>query len=85
MLNLDNSSFKLWLYIEKNQDEFELELSQKACENWGLKKDSYRRAKSELIQKNYLREVEPDIFEFNETPGEEGESNFSSNLTALDF
>lgn len=85
MLDLDNSSFKLWLYIEKNQDEFELELSQKACENWGLKKDSYRRAKLELIQKNYLREVEPDIFEFNEMPGEEGSSNFNSNLTALDF
>ena len=85
MVDLDNNSFKLWLYIEKNQDGFELELSQKACESWGLKKDSYRRAKSELIQKNYLREVEPDVFEFNETPGEEGISNFSSNLTALDF
>ena len=81
MVDLDNNSFKLWLYIEKNQDGFELELSQKACESWGLKKDSYRRAKLELIQKNYLREVEPDVFEFNE----EGSSNFSSNLTVLDF
>jgi len=54
MTNLKGSGFKLWFYINKNQEKFRLELSQKACADWGIKKDSYYSAVSELIEKNYL-------------------------------
>lgn len=68
MRNLDGGSFKLWLYIQKNQNDFEFALSQKACEEFGLKKDSYRRAKDELITKGYLRDQGNDVYEFVEEP-----------------
>ena len=42
------SGLLLWLYLNKNQDNYGLELSQVACEKWGLKKDSYYRAFAEL-------------------------------------
>ena len=44
MQQLKGEHLKLWLYLIKNKDNYELELSQKALEEWGLKKDSYYRA-----------------------------------------
>ena len=41
MKDLKGSSFKLWTYFNKNQDNYRFELSQKACAEWGIKKDSY--------------------------------------------
>ena len=38
---LSRSGLGLWLYFNKNQDDYQLELSQKACAEWGIKKDSY--------------------------------------------
>ena len=52
--NLKGSSFKLWFYIDKNQEKYQFELSQKACADWGIKKDSYYSAVNELIEQNYL-------------------------------
>ena len=50
-----NSGLLLWLYLNKNNDKFfPVELSQKACEEWGLKKDSYYRAFKELEKHGYL-------------------------------
>ena len=62
-------ALKLWLYLSHNQDGFKLNLSQKACENWGIKKDSYYRAKNKLIEKGYLipTDKEEDYI-FVETP-----------------
>ena len=45
----------MWLYLNKNQDNYRLELSQKACEEWGIKKDSYYDGVRNLIDKGYLR------------------------------
>lgn len=55
MSNLNGSSgLLLWLYLNKNMEGYSLELSQKACEEWGLKRDSYYRAFKELEAKGYL-------------------------------
>ena len=54
MNNLKGETLKLWLYLDKNIDSYELELSQKACEEWGLKKDAYYTAKKKLIELGYL-------------------------------
>ena len=70
--NLRDSSFRLWFYLAKNKDEFELGLSQKACANWGLKKDSYYRAVQELKQKGYLI-LENEVWHFYEEPKEQVE------------
>ena len=51
---LKGSSLKLWLYFNKNQDKYEFELSRVDCKNWGIKKDSYYNAISDLIDKGYL-------------------------------
>ena len=52
--HLKGSALKMWLYFNKNQGNFELELSQKACAAWGIKKDSYYDGIEELINKRYL-------------------------------
>jgi hypothetical protein len=44
----------MWLYFNKNQDGYDVELSQKACLNWGIKKDSYYAGFEELVDKGYL-------------------------------
>lgn len=55
MCNLNGSSgLLLWLYLDKNAEGYTLDLSQKACEAWGLKRDSYYRAFKELEDKGYL-------------------------------
>ena len=56
MSDLNGSSgLLLWLYLNKNQEGYALDLSQKACESWGLKRDSYYRAFRELVSKGYLK------------------------------
>lgn len=51
-----NSGLLLWLYLNKNHDNFfPIELSQKACAEWGLLKDSYYRAFNELEKHGFLR------------------------------
>lgn len=54
MQQLKGEHLKLWLYLVKNKDNYQLELSQKALEEWGLKKDSYYKAVKTLIDKGYL-------------------------------
>lgn len=87
MRDLDGGSLKLWLYIQKNQVNYEFDLSQVACEAWGLKRDSYRRAKQDLISKGYLVEVAGDgeNYEFYEVPLEGVSKNELEILTAKDF
>ena len=45
----------MWLYFNKNQDGYKFELSQKACQAWGIKKDSYYDGIRELELKGYLK------------------------------
>lgn len=73
MVELKGESFKLWVYLSKNKDGETWDLSQKACEAWGIKKDSYYKAKEVLVEKGYLRELGTDKFEFLEIPVEEVE------------
>lgn len=70
MKNLNNSSFKLWCYLNKNQEHYHFELSQKACEEWGIKKDSYYSAVKDLINKGYLirKNENSNIYSFYEMP-----------------
>lgn len=63
-------AFKLWCYLDKNEDGFSLELSQKACADWGIKKDSYYKARDALIEAGYLEEVgeNSNVLVFHEIP-----------------
>ena len=55
MNTLKGSGLKMWLYLNKNQDNYRFELSRQACEEWGIKKDSYYDGIRNLIDKGYLR------------------------------
>lgn len=68
MQQLKGEHLKLWLYLVKNKDNYTLELSQKALEEWGLKKDSYYRAVETLIKLGYLTQTKGDsnIYTFTE-------------------
>lgn len=70
MTLLSGEHLKLWLYLNKNQDNYQFDLSQKALEAWGLKKDSYYRAVNKLIELHYLNPVEEDsnVYYFSEKP-----------------
>ena len=72
MLNLKGETLKLWLYLNKNADNYSIELSQKACEAWGLKKDAYYTAKKKLEELGYLTRVREgsNIFIFHESLSE---------------
>ena len=54
---LKGSGLKMWLYLNKNQDNYRFGLSQKACEEWGIKKDSYYEGIRNLIDNGYLRQM----------------------------
>lgn len=54
MKELRGESFKLWVYINKNADGYTFDLSQKACAEWGIKKDAYYTARTKLIESGYL-------------------------------
>lgn len=84
MQELKGSSFKLWAYFNKNQDKYQLELSQKACAEWGIKKDSYYSAVKDLTEKGYLVPITPysNIFDFHEMPLSEIPIYFSENENA---
>ena len=52
---LKNASFKLWIYLAKNQDKYRFGLSQTAFCNWAsISKPTYLNAVKDLIEKGYL-------------------------------
>ena len=67
---LNRSGLGLWLYFNKNQDDYQFELSQKACAEWGIKKDSYYNGVNELIRFGFLVPISEgsNIYTFYETP-----------------
>ena len=69
-------ALKLWLYLVSHSGMKILELSQKACEQWGMKKDSYYSGKDELVEKGYLVEVGPSRYEFKQLPVVKGNWDF---------
>lgn len=71
---LKNDAFKLWCYINKNQNGYTFALSKVDALKWGIgSKSSYDRAVKELREKNYLVETSPNHFTFYEIPKVEEE------------
>lgn len=69
MQNLSGEAFKFWVYLSKNQQNYEFDLSQKAAEQWGLKKTQYYNNLEKLIEKGYLqrKDEHSNIYYFTET------------------
>ena len=69
MIDLKGESFKLWCYINKNQDGFTFALSAVDAIKWGVgSRSSYNRAVKELQEKGYLVEDSKNQFTFYELP-----------------
>ena len=85
MKTLNGSGLKLWLYLNKNQDGYRLELSRVDCANWGIKKDSYYKAVDELIQKGFLIQDHfgSNLFWFHEIASSEKPKYFSESENDL--
>ena len=68
---LKNASFKLWIYLAKNQDKYRFGLSQTAFCNWAsVSKPTYLNAVKDLIEKGYLvlKEEKSHTYIFYERP-----------------
>ena len=66
---LKPTTFKLWIYFAKNQDNYEFYLSPKALdEAMNVSDSQYRRAMSELIENGYLVETSSNHYTFYESP-----------------
>lgn len=74
--NLKGEHIKLWLYLAKNQDGYQLELSPKACASFGISKDVYYAAKKKLVELGYLVPVNDgsNILVFYEMPRTDSEN-----------
>ena len=83
MQALNGSGLKLWLYMNKNQDDYRFELSRADCAKWGIKKDSYYSAVDELIQKGFLVQDHygSNLFWFHEKAVSEKPKFFSESQT----
>lgn len=70
MIDLTNAEFQMWLYFAKNQNNYDLVLSQVNAEKWGISKSTYHRAINTLIVKKYLvsKGVGSNRFDFIEMP-----------------
>ena len=79
---LGGSSIKLWLYFNKNADEYKFELSRAECEKWGIKKDAYYHAVKELTDKGFLVPicVGSNIYLFHEKAVSVKPKSFSESL-----
>lgn len=68
---LNYGTFKMYLYLAGNQDDFDLALSPVAVkEKLGISKNTYHRAIEELIEKNYLVLKQGNIYDFYVYPQE---------------
>ncbi len=69
MIDLKGESFKLWMYMSKNQSGYTFALSPVDAIKWGVgSKSSYDRAVKDLIEKGYLVETSKNHFNFYEIP-----------------
>lgn len=75
------ATFKLYLYLAGNKDNFSLELSQQAVENAiGIKKTAYHDGLNELKDAGYLKLLKGNIWTFSpKVPEEEKEKGNSAN------
>ena len=67
---LKGSGLKMWLYLNKNQDNYRFGLSRTDCEGWGIRKDSYYDGFKELMEKGYLIQAREgsNLYTFYESP-----------------
>ena len=56
---LKGSGLKMWLYLNKNQNNYRFGLSRVDCAEWGIRKDSYYDGIKDLIDNGYLRQSQP--------------------------
>ena len=56
---LKGSGLKMWLYLNKNQDNYRFGLSRVDCAEWGIRKDSYYDGIKDLLANGYLRQSQP--------------------------
>ena len=69
MTNLKGESFKLWIYLGKNQDGYSFALSSADAVKWGIGSvSSYHRAVNELTEKGYLVRSCGNLYDFYELP-----------------
>lgn len=69
MNDLKGESFKLWCYLNKNQNGYTFGLSAADAMTWGVgSRSSYNRAVKELTDKGYLVQKEGNNFDFFEYP-----------------
>lgn len=67
--NLNKSSIALFFYLYANKEGYEMYLSSKEfCEKYGISQTQYYEAVKKLIEKRYLVEVKPNVYEFYSTP-----------------
>ena len=52
--NLGLAGLRMWLYLTANKDNYQLELSCKACQDVGISRNTYYRGIEELEVKRYL-------------------------------
>lgn len=72
MQDLKGETFKMWCYLNKNQQGYTFALSKVDAVQWGIgSKSSYDRAIGELINKGYLVAIEDNKYNFFEMPKEE--------------
>lgn len=69
MQDLKGETFKMWVYLSKNQPQFQLELSYKAAAQFGITKTTYYDVIENLIGKGYLqrKDENSNIYYFTET------------------
>lgn len=65
---LSESAFKLWCYINKNQNGYTFGLSVADAMTWGISKRSYYNAVKELEKDGYLVLQEQNKYVFYELP-----------------
>lgn len=67
--SLSGESFKLWCYINKNQNGYTFALSKVDALNYGIgSSSSYSRAVKQLIDKGYLVQTTGNNYTFYEIP-----------------
>lgn len=69
MKTLKNDSFKLWSYLNMNQNGFQFYLSKADCNASGIK--NYHNAVNDLIAKGFLRDDGGNHYTFLENPLEQ--------------
>lgn len=68
--NLSPSALNLYMYLAKNQDNYELWFSSKDyCQTFNVVDKTYRNARNELLKKGYLKEGENNHVYFDAAGG----------------